>query len=243
MAFSLRRGGASPRPFDSLNFSASQGDSRENVQENFRTLGASLNLDPDRIVRCRQVHSDRVIVVESLPPEQPEADAVIAAVPGLFAAVKTADCLPLLIVDPVKSIAGAVHAGWRGTALRIVRKTLDVMTRRFRCNPADLIVALGPAIGPCCYEVDDAVLKPFRQAIPEADRFIAVHASRNPGSGQTTHLDLTAVHQWELLAAGVLEENIHLTGLCTCCSEELLYSHRRDGFRSGRHLALAGFRE
>ena len=132
----------SPRPFDSLNFSASQGDSRENVQENFRTLGASLNLDSDRIVRCRQVHSDRVIVLESLPSEQPEADAVIAAVPGLFAAVKTADCLPLLIVDPVKSIVGAVHAGWRGTVLRIVRKTLDVMTQRFRCNPADLIVAL-----------------------------------------------------------------------------------------------------
>lgn len=242
MAFSLRSGGCSPRPFDTLNFSDSQGDSRDNVQRNFQTLGASLHLDPGRIVRCRQVHSDRVIIVESPPSVQPEADAVLTPVAGLYAAVKTADCLPLLIVDPVQKVAGAVHAGWRGTVLRIVTKALDAMIKSFRSNPGDLIVAVGPAIGPCCYEVDDAVLGPFREAIPDAERFITVHSSRNPGAGQTPHLDLTAVHQWELLEAGVAAENIHLSGLCTCCNPELFFSHRRDGFRSGRHLALAGFR-
>jgi YfiH family protein len=243
MAFSMRRGGWSPQPFDSLNFSVTQGDTQDNVQRNFGTLAASLDLDPNRIVRCRQVHSDRVIVVEDVPSVQPEADAVLTPVPGLFAAVKTADCLPLLIVDPVKRVAGAVHAGWRGTVLRIVTKVLDELGRRFRSNAEDLIVALGPAIGSCCYEVDDAVLTPFRKAIPEPNRFISVHASRNSGSGQTPHLDLTAVHQWELLAAGVDPENIYLSGLCTCCNKELFYSHRRDGFRSGRHIALAGFKE
>jgi YfiH family protein len=172
-----------------------------------------------------------------------EADAVLTPATGLFPAVKTADCLPILLLDPVQRIAGAIHAGWRGTVLRIVKKVLDIMNRDFGSEPRDLIATLGPAIGPCCYEVDDTVLAPFRQAVPKPDRFISVHVSRNSGFRQTPHLDLTAANRWELISAGVLESNLHTVDLCTCCGRELLFSHRRDGFRSGRHLALVGFRE
>jgi polyphenol oxidase len=243
MAFSLRQGGCSPVPFDSLNFSVSQGDSRENVRRNFATLGAHLNLDPGNILTCRQVHGDRAIIVDSPPSALLEADAVLTPAQGLFPAIKTADCLPILLLDPVRRIAGAIHAGWRGTVLRIVKKVLDIMSRNFGSQPGDLIAALGPAIGPCCYEVDDAVLTPFRQAVPRPDRFIRVHVSRKSGSGQTPHLDLTATNRWELISAGVLESNLHTVNLCTCCRRDVLFSHRRDGFRSGRHVALVGFRE
>lgn len=242
-AFSLRAGGCSPAPFDSLNFSVSQGDSPEDVRRNFATLGTHLVIDPGQIVTCRQIHSDQVFVVDSLPSAPVEGDALLTPVPGLFPAVKTADCLPILLLDPVRRISGAVHAGWRGTVLRITKKVLAVMSRLFGSKPADLIAVLGPAIGPCCYEVDNTVIEPFCQAIPQPDRFISLQGSRNPGPGQAPHLDLTAVNRWELVAAGVLEKNLYAAGLCTCCREDLLYSHRRDGFRSGRHIAVAGFRE
>lgn len=246
MAFSLRTGGCSPAPLDSLNFSQVQGDSAHNVKRNLDRLTGDISIDPSCIVTCRQVHGNTAEIVDTVPNKPPEADAVITRRTGVFPAVKTADCLPILLLDPVKRVAAAVHAGWRGTVLRITREVLRVMENRFHCNPDDIRAGLGPAINPCCYEVDDAVLEPFRRALPDPDRFITVNGSEeSAGKGRKAsfRLDLAGTNRFELIAHGVPESHIVTTGLCTACRPELFFSHRRDGARSGRHIAITGWRE
>ena len=241
MAFSLRTGGQSPAPFDSLNFSVSQGDSPENVRQNLAILAQRIGIDPEKIVTCRQVHGDRIHVVESAPGEILQADAIVTPRADIFPAIKTADCLPILILDPVQKIAAAVHAGWRGTVLRITRKTVQVMGSMFGSDPSKLVIGIGPGIGPCCYEVDDAVLKPFRKDFPDPERFISLH-NFDRNSKKSYHLDLLRANRSELIAMGVPEQNIHSADLCTACHPSLFFSHRRDGVKSGRHIALVGFR-
>jgi hypothetical protein len=242
MAFSLRKGGQSPEPFDSLNFSVSQGDSRENVKTNMAILGERIGIDPDRIVTCRQIHEDHIQVVEAVPEALPRADAIVTAIPNLFPAVKVADCVPILILDPVRKVAAAVHAGWRGTVRRITRKTIIFMNKEFGCDPSELVVGIGPGIGPCCYEVDAPVLTPFRESFPDPERFISIHNS-NRSSDISYHLDLSAANLFELIEMGVQPKNIYAVDLCTACRQDLFFSHRRDGAKSGRHIAVVGFRE
>ena len=241
MAFSLRQGGRSPAPFDTLNFSEDQGDSAENVRYNFEVLGKRLSLEPRQVVTCTQVHGDRLVVLDSVPESPPEADAIITTVAGIYPAVKVADCLPLLVVDPVRRVAAAVHAGWRGTVMRITTKVIQTMRSRFGCRSSDLMVGLGPAIGKCCYAVDDKVLTPFRNSFPEAERFISTQRSNGTGLEQS-YLDLRAANRFELTMEGASETNLRSLDLCTSCRPDLLFSHRRDGAASGRHIALTGFR-
>lgn len=245
MAFSVRSGGRSPRPVDSLNFTVSQGDTDENVKHNFSVLGTRLEIDPARIVTCHQIHGDTVAILDSVPETTPHADAVIADRPGIFPAIRTADCLSILILSPREKIAAAIHAGWRGTVLRITRKVLRLLVTKYNCEPSELLIALGPAIGPCCYEVDDAVLTPFRQSIPHAERFITSvpeDKSNEDAGDLSQRLDLTAVNRFELQALGVRDNNIVEVGLCTSCNPDLFFSFRRDGTVSGRHISVTGFR-
>jgi polyphenol oxidase len=273
-AFSLRSGGCSPPPFDTLNFSAAQGDASRNVQENLALLGAKLRLKPARIATCHQVHGDHVAVLDSIPDTLPVADALVTRLADLYPAVRTADCVPILVLDPIERVSAAIHAGWRGTVKRITQKVLRLMQSRFGTRPENVVAAVGPAIQRCCYEVDETVLDPFRGHIPDAERFIAPGNSTKhrrqrkataprPGGGQNlppevpharsgfdpgeplkrAFLDLVGTNRWELLVGGVFERNIHVADFCTCCTPELLFSYRRDGARSGRHIALTGFRE
>jgi len=283
MAFSLRKGGQSPPPFDSLNFSVGQGDLPENVRCNLAILGGRIGIDPERIVTCRQMHGDHIHVTEAVPESPPRADAIVTPRPNIFPAIKTADCVPILILDPVLGIAAAVHAGWRGTVLGISRKTVELMQDRFGSDPSELLVGMGPGIGPCCYEVDDAVVTPFRKAFPDAERFITEHdpttkgtetdsrqsvtrsgkgtacraptdpsfpdvdgnlgtPQNEPNSRKSYHLDLAAANRFELAELGVPERNIYGTDLCSACHKDLFFSHRRDGAKSGRHIAVVGFR-
>jgi YfiH family protein len=240
MAFSVRTGGCSPPPFESLNFSVSQGDALENVRRNYTILAKCLGIEADRIVTCRQVHQDSVEIIDALPQVPPRADAIITSNPGIYPAIKTADCLAILLLDPVRRVAGAIHAGWRGTVLRITRKVVRMMKSRYGTNPTDLIAGLGPAIGPCCYEVDEVVLKPFRQAFPQAEQFIT-RSESGDRSKESLRLDLEGANRFELIQEGVPLANIHSTELCTSCNSALFFSYRRDGVKSGRHLALTGF--
>jgi hypothetical protein len=239
MAFSTRNGGISEPPLNSLNFSMTQGDSQENVRANYRILARELDLNPLAIVTCRQIHGDNVEVLESVPASLPTADALVTATAGIFPAVKTADCLPILILDRRLGVAAAVHAGWRGTVLRITRKVIRTMKASFGCQPYDMVAALGPAIGPTCYEVDDVVLVPFRGSIPDPERFISVN---NHSARESFRLDLALANYYELIAEGLPQENIRTSDLCTCCHPDLFFSHRRDGAASGRHIAVVGFR-
>jgi polyphenol oxidase len=254
MAFSLRKGGVSPRPFDSLNFSSEEGDSVENVDRNFRIFGEKLGIASQQIVTCHQIHGDRVAIISDRPNRPPEADAIISTVPSIYPAVKTADCVPILLVDPVQRISAAVHVGWRGAVLRIVRKVLRLLNDKFRSNPSDLLVAIGPSIGKCCYEVDDNVLEPLRDNFSDAERFLNMSIgpaslpatdSEQPSVSENSRkafLDLPGITRFELISVGVPEANIHPVDLCTSCRSDLFFSHRRDRGRTGRHIAVTGFK-
>ena len=246
MAFSLRNGGCSPPPVRSLNFSVANGDSYSNVERNLKVLTERLGIDPERVITGKQVHGDSLAVLDTVPRKLPQADALIATVPGVFPAIKTADCLPILMLDPVTKVAAAVHAGWRGTVQRITKKVLEALVKEFGVDLRDLVVSLGPAIGPCCYEVDDAVLTPLDEAIPNSDRFVRTESPRHsPRSGGrlSRRLDLTAINVFELISHGVAENHIVSANLCTACHPHLFFSHRRDGDPSGRHLSVVGFRK
>jgi purine-nucleoside/S-methyl-5'-thioadenosine phosphorylase / adenosine deaminase len=241
LAFSVRTGGCSPPPFESLNFSVSQGDVLENVQRNYKALAKRLGIEADGIVTCRQVHEDNVEIIDAIPRVPPRADAIITSTPGIYPAIKTADCLPILLLDPVRRVAGAIHAGWRGTVLRITRKVVRMMKTRFGTDPSDLIAGLGPAIGPCCYEVDEVVLKPFRENFPRAEQFIVRSNNSRDRSKESLRLDLAGANCFELIQEGVPSTNIYSADLCTSCNSSLFFSYRRDGMKSGRHIAVTGF--
>ncbi len=269
IAFSTRLGGVSRSPFDSLNFSRRDGDRGGDVRRNLDMVGNSLGIDADGIVFCRQVHRADVQVLESVPQAPPTADALIAVKPGIYPAVKTADCLPILLLDPVRKISAAVHAGWKGTVLRITRQVLQILKKDLAVDPADLIAAFGPAIGPCCYEVDERVLGPFREQFPMAESCISslaeMETSSSAGSprhvelpgGETVtatplsptrpanesfRLDLVRANMLELRSEGMPTRNVHFSDLCTACYPDLFFSFRRQKGMTGRHIAVTGFK-
>jgi purine-nucleoside/S-methyl-5'-thioadenosine phosphorylase / adenosine deaminase len=188
MAFSVRTGGHSPPPFDSLNFSSSEGDSPANVPRNLAVFSEAVGIDPGRIVFAHQIHRDKIQLVTSSRLAPQEADAMIAAEPGLLLAITTADCLPILLLDPVRAVVAVAHAGWKGTVLRITRKVLRRLKGEFGTDPADLLVALGPAIGPCCYTVDDTVVVPFRRSFPCPEQFL--RSCRSGAANESAPLEI-----------------------------------------------------
>lgn len=178
-----------------------------------------------------QIHSADVLVPRSatVPSERAPADALISSDPGRLLTVRTADCVPLLLIDERRRAVGAVHAGWRGTAQQIAQHAVAEMHRNFGSRPADLEAAIGPAIGVCCYEVGPDVAAQFP---PSSIRSAQPHP----------HLDLIAENRRQLLDSGVAGQGIHAATLCTRCDSELFHSHRRDGDAAGRMLALVGIR-
>lgn len=243
MAFSARNGGCSPGPMNSLNFSVREGDSDENVEKNLKVFSDFLRISPSKIVQIDQQHGDGIATVSDKPDTELVADALIVAEPGIFAAVKTADCVPVLLMDPVLRICAAVHAGWRGTVSRIALKVIRKLEKEFGVAPENLLVSIGPSIGACCYEVDDRVLIPLSTQLPHARRFIRKFCRGTPdGTVICQSIDLSALNKSELLTSGVKLHRIQEAGLCTSCHESLFFSHRRDGGITGRHIAVVGFR-
>ena len=247
-AFSTRHGGVSSGTFASLNLSARVGDLPELVVENRRRLLESLGLRLEDTVALLQVHGNRVVeatggdrgrgVVESAPlPEQ--ADAMITRESGLGLLIVAADCVPVLFWDPVKGAIGAAHAGWRGTVRGVAARTLVAMAETFGTKAGDVLVGVGPAIGPCCYEVDEPVLSALEQAFPDHYSRVVAPAYRS-GHGM---LDLQEANRLQLLDAGVPESQIEVLGLCTACHRDQFYSERAEGRPSGRFgavIALSG---
>jgi len=177
----------------------------------------------------RQVHGRTV--AQPPWPEPPEADASLSSRAGELLAVETADCLPLLLVDPVRRLAAAAHAGWRGSAAGVATATVRSLVEH-GSEPRGLLAALGPRIGPCCYEVGPDVEKAFGEA--GAAFFL-------PGKGSRKHLDVAAANRAQLLAAGLRVENIDILDFCTRCREDLFFSYRRDGASAGRMISVIGF--
>jgi hypothetical protein len=190
-------------------------------------------VSPDRVVTVTQVHGENIVQVDeenfrSMPVLQ--ADALITGTRGIAVAVETADCVPILVMDPETPAVAAIHAGWRSTVKTIVHKTIERLCREFHCEPGRMIAAIGPAIGPECYEVDEPVMGPVRDTFP----FWRDAATQR--ENDRWGLDLVKLNRFELLRSGVKAENIHALGICTSCSKDLFYSFRAEG-RTGRMLS------
>jgi len=243
--FSTRKGGVSKPPFDSLNLGVSRGDEADSVRENYQRFCAVLGVDPRQAVLSQQTHSANIRPVTAEDAGKglyrrrtyTDVDALITDVPGLPLLVFSADCGTILLYDPVHRAVGAVHAGWRGCAAGILRSAVAEMNRLYGTDPADLAAALGPCIGPCCFETDGDV--------PEA-MTAALGASAAPyleRRGAKWHVDLAGLNRQWLLRAGLRPERIDVCGLCTACRPDLFWSHRKMGEARGVQAAVIALPE
>jgi YfiH family protein len=254
--FSTKPGGISDLNGEKvLNLGFTDWDSRENVLENRRRFQSALDATDVTLISLNQIHSDVIHVFNTAPNEPCKGDASITNRPGLLLGVQTADCVPILLVDPRKRTVAAIHAGWRGTLARIAIKAIGQMQMHFGTNPADLLASIGPSIGPCCYEVGTEVAIQFLSQFAEApDWFDEFRTGDEPNPVQwlnmmppghqpppkNVHLDLKKANRAQLLALGLRPQNIFVSDLCTACHLDLLFSYRKQGPQSGRLLSVVG---
>ena len=281
-AFSTRRGGVSRGSASGLNLGFIAADRRPNVEENRRRFFARLGAEDFSLATLRQIHSAQVYqaarhksgklayfaagspVPQPSFHDAPAGDALLTDQPGILLSMRTADCIPTLLVDPERRAVAAVHAGWRGGLQRIVEKTVGVMRATFRSDPPGMLAAVGPGIRACCYEVGEEVVaaycgrftqgeqffRPVAPASPSkalANRypllFLSPHPpGQEPQPGPAAYLDLAAVVVAQLLAAGLRARNIAVCDYCTSCRTDLFFSHRKEGSRTGRMMAVVGIR-
>jgi YfiH family protein len=212
------------------------------------------------LITLRQIHSDLIHLVDSIPDTPLVGDGLITATPGLLLAVQTADCLPIILVDPKHRAVGVFHAGWRGTVKRIVEKGVGEMFRRFGSRPGDLRAAIGPGIHSCCYQVGEEVRTKFesqfsyaaglfhevKESDPVREKYpLLFLTARAPGHGELPpkiYLDLVEANRQQLLAVGVAAKNIDASPLCTNCRTDLLFSFRAEKGKTGRLMGVVGIK-
>lgn len=235
--FSTRHGGAPDLSASSLNLSEMPWDSPARVKENRSRLLSALNIPDVPLITLSQIHSSRVHIIEDISAQwnDAEGDAIATREENIALAVKTADCMPVLIVDPMKRAVAAVHSGWRGTLSGVLLCTVQEMRRAFGSDPSQLLTAIGPGIRACCYEVGRDVADLFGEAYPEC-------CSASPAKDHRNKflLDLGSVLAAQLDQAGIRPENRHDLGLCTCCNKQEFFSHRAEGSSTGRMMSIIG---
>lgn len=268
--FSTRAGGVTrvyrpglPASKGDLNLGFTKHDTRENVVENRRRLVSSLTgreASKWKLITLDQSHTPIVRILNDPEITQLRGDAVMTNRSHRLLAVMTADCIPVLVFDPKKKAVAVFHAGWRGTLARIVERGIGTMRLEFGSKPSDLIAAIGPGIGPCCYSVGEEVRHDFRSQFAYADSlfsdvyesdpirdkypllFLTARAPGHSPIGPQLHLDLWEANRRQLLDAGLQAKKIDLTGQCTACNESRFFSHRSaEGF-TGRMMSVIGLR-
>lgn len=238
--FSTRMGGVSEGQYSTMNTSFSGGDRFENVEENYRRLCGAVGIDISHLVLSKQTHTNNVRIVTKADCGTGytktcfnDVDGLITNEPGVALVTQYADCTPLLFCDPVKRVCATSHAGWRGTVSGIGRVTVEKMVAEFGCDPADIIAAIGPCICRDCYEVDTPVFDAFMDSnIDITDVFCE--------GRDEDHFMLSLVNANKniLLSAGIREENIDISDVCTCCNADELHSHRATGGKRGNLAAI-----
>ncbi len=223
-AITTRHGGVSEGRCESLNVSYSVGDPEENVDENLRRAAEAVGARHDDLFTAYQVHGRAVTLVEAETASRPKCDVLITRAADRTLMLRYADCTPVLLADTRRNVIGAVHAGWRGSAVRAASTAVEALGEAFGSDPRDLLVGIGPAIGPCCYEVGEDVVAAF------ADR---------PWLFADRRLDLWEANRQALVEAGVPSSQIEVAGICTQCQSERFFSHRANGGQpAGRFAAL-----
>lgn len=240
-----RRGGVSQQPWASLNVGGTVGDDPAAVVENRRRSFAALGRRFESLYDVYQVHGSEVVCTAApRPPEQPhlQADAILTDRPGVTLFMRFADCVPVFLYDPVRSVAGIVHAGWQGTVLKTAARTVETMQARYGSQPADLLAGIGPSIGPHHYEVGPDVAARVRQAFgADASGLLApvdLRGSNGHAAENKVQFDLWNANRLALEQAGV--RRVEIAGLCTVCELQDWYSHRGEQGRTGRFGALIG---
>jgi YfiH family protein len=237
-AMFTRQGGVSQVPFRALNLGATVGDDAAAVQTNFEQICRAVEVKPDQVVSCYQVHSADILTVNQTnrQPVMGQADGLITAEPNLYLLLRFADCTPLLFYDPVRGAVGLTHAGWRGTMQNIAGATVAAMVTRLGCQAHNIIAVLGPAIGSCCYEVGPEVMTAAAESFADA---ASLFISRNGKIGQA-HFDMWEANRRQLAASGVRQ--IIRSGICTACRTQEFFSHRAEKGRTGRFGVIIGLR-
>ncbi|MDD8017669.1 MAG: peptidoglycan editing factor PgeF [Bacteroidota bacterium] len=222
---STNRNGVSAGKFN-LNVSFSVGDNPENVTENRRRFFSALGIDENIVAFTQQEHTS-VVCACSTPGNYPVSDALITRSQHLFLAISVADCTPVMLYDPKTKTAAAIHAGWRGTTSKIVKKAIAKMYVHYGTKPANIVAFIGPSAGKCCYEVGNEVAKQFPDICVE----------RKPDRKYL--LDVKQANVIQLLESGLQEDHIEVHSDCTI-HNQVYHSHRRDGKESGRMFAVIG---
>lgn len=229
--FTDRLGGCGTAPFNTLNLAYHAGDVAATVERNHQILASILGYDRHRLVHMRQIHSDRIVRCADTMAfdSRPECDALITDHVGQPIMVMTADCTPLLLYDPLRHAAAAIHAGRAGALKNIVGKSVSRMVSAFSTDPADLLAVLGPSIHSCCYEIGQEVAEEVRAA---------GYCDALERRDDSYFLDVNPILQTQLLAAGLKPRNIEILGYCTACRNDRFFSYRADGGTTGRQAAI-----
>ncbi len=256
--FSTRSGGASKLDGEKvLNLGFMEWDERKMVLMNRQRFQAAVDAKEFSLIPLKQIHSDLIHSFPSAHPEPSHGDAAITSTADLLLSVQTADCVPILLVDPKKRAVATIHAGWRGTLSRIAEKTVGRMLQEYGSKPGDLIAAIGPSIGPCCYEVGVELVTKFTALFADGHEYFDEPRTgdepnpiqwlnmKPPGHQpppKNVHLDLRKANVSQLKVAGIRPADIHVSELCTACNADLLFSFRREGAGSGRMMAVVGIK-
>ncbi|HWR42423.1 peptidoglycan editing factor PgeF [Sporomusa sp.] len=237
---STRLGGQSTAPFASLNLGLHVGDDAETAWHNRQAFCQAVGLPAEKVVTAEQVHGAVVQQVtlqdagrgarhyhESIKG----TDALITNVPGLPLMLFFADCVPVIILDPVSKAIGVSHAGWKGTVAKIGQQTVLAMQQQYNTNPADCLVGIGPSIGPCCYEVDEVVINKLRASFNKWEELVTPRGDR-------WQFNLWEANRQQLREIGIADNNISVSGICTACNTQIFYSHRAEAGRTGRIGAI-----
>lgn len=243
-AVSTRHGGVSQGHFATLNLGRAGGDDPDHVETNTRRLADAAGVPRSAMTTTWQVHSNHIVLAtrDNAGGMIDKADGLVTDVPGLPITQRYADCTPVLVYDPRRHAVGLAHAGWRGVVAGVTPALVQAMVQHFGCDPGDLLAAVGPAIGPCCYEVGDEVIEAAGQAFASLrGEVLLQQPAAGPANGpRAVHFDLWRATQWQLAQAGV--QQIEVAGLCTRCHRDTFFSHRGDHGKTGRFGALAMLR-
>jgi len=242
-AFCTRRGGSSEDDYASLNLSFREGDNEYKVLQNWGRLSDAFGIPLENFLVLNQVHSDKIFVIKKYGKyftsrDELDYDAIVCNRANLAICIKTADCVPVFFVDKIKKIIAVAHAGWRGTAQGISSKIVHFLLSKYNCRPQDILTAIGPAIGRCCYQVDSPVAAEMKNH-SNCDSFLFPCANAK----NKWMLDLPEANRQQIIAAGIPEENIETAGLCTRCRQDLFFSHRATGMFTGRQINFLMIKE
>ena len=242
--FSTRLGGVSQGIYTSMNLSFTRGDEESAVKENYRRIADAIGFSLDDLVTSDQTHTANVRKVTEadrgkgirIPRDYTDVDGMITDIPGIVLATFYADCVPLYFIDPVHHAIGLSHSGWRGTVQKIGAVTVRKMTEEYGSDPKDILAAVGPSICQDCYEVSKDVAEEFRSAFAKEYRDRLFYRKEN-GKYQ---LNLWEANRIVFTEAGISEEHISMPGICTCCNQEFLFSHRASQGKRGNLAAFLG---